>query len=253
MLPDGSHMNACIARNIVVSSSLTLYNVLYIPTFHVNLISVPKLISSNDCHLSFSSNMCHILQNHSKKTIGITSLQRSIYVIDTHVVISHFNYVVSNSFEIWHLRLGHASNSSMQTLAKNFPLIYYINNMNPCDSCHYVKQKRLSFPNSITNTHSPFELLHADLWGPFTTESILGQKYFLTLVDDYSRFAWIIFFTTKSEIKQSIIHFVASLENQFNNTLKCFRSDNGSEFLSLNDFFLSKGINHQKSCVETPQ
>jgi hypothetical protein len=88
--------------------------------------------------------------------------------------------------------------------------------------------------------------------GPYSTTSVLGHKYFLTLVDDYSRFTWIIFLKTKNETRNNLIHFIAYLENQFSTTLKCLRSDNGTEF-ALSDFFLSKGIIHQKSCVETPQ
>jgi IS30 family transposase len=73
------------------------------------------------------------------------------------------------------------------------------------------------------------------------------------LVDDYSRFTWVIFLKTKDETKKSLINFIAFIENQFHTTLKCLRSDNGTEFVVMGDFLSSKGIIHQKSCVETPQ
>lgn len=73
----------------------------------------------------------------------------------------------------------------MQCMAKLFPLIPCKNNKNPCDSCRFLKLKKLSFRNSITHTHAPFELLHADLWGPFAIDSILGHMYFLTLVGHF--------------------------------------------------------------------
>lgn len=252
-LPNGSHLTAFVSGTIVISPSLTLYNVLYIPNFHVNLISVTKLTTNNDCSLNFSSTLCNILQNHSKQMIGTAKLHRGLYVMDSNAFHNSCNSVVSNSFEMWHLRLGHLSNSGMKYMSKQFPVIPCKNNMDPCDSCHLAKLKKLPFPNCFTNTHAPFELLHADLWGPLATNSILGHRYFLTLVDDFSRFTWVIFLKAKSETKQSVINFVALLENQFNTSLKCFRSDNGSEFSTLNSFFLSKGIIHQKSCVETPQ
>jgi hypothetical protein len=173
-------------------------------------------------------------------------------VIDTADVNPSCNSISSNSFELWHSRLGHVSDSGMQAISKQFPFIPCKNNMSPCDSCHFSKQKKLPFSHSITNSLSPFELLHADVWGPYSTTSLLGHKYFLTLVDDYSRFTWVIFLKHKSETKNNIINFIAYLENQFHTSLKCLRSDNGTEF-ALTDFFLSKGIIHQKSCVETPQ
>lgn len=60
-LPNGSHIDSSISANIIVTPTLTLYNVLYIPTFHVNLISVTKLTSNMNFHLTFSSNTCQIL------------------------------------------------------------------------------------------------------------------------------------------------------------------------------------------------
>lgn len=245
-------MIACISGTIYISPTTTLYNVLYIPTFHANLIEVTKLTSNNDCSINFFSNSWHILQNHSQQTIGTTRLQRGLYVIDHCGASSTCNSAISNSFELRHLRLGHISHFGMQTLAKQFPLIPCKNQMNPCDSCHYAKQKKLLFPHNITHIYAPFALLHADLWGPFATESILVHKYFLTLVDDFSRFTWVVFLINKSETKQSIIRFIASVENHFNTILKCYRSDNGSEFVTLSEFFLSKGIYHKKILCGNP-
>lgn len=214
-LPNGTHITASIS----ISHSLTLYNVLYIQTFHVNLISVTKLTCSNYCFLIFSSNICHILQNHSKKTICIARLQRGLFVIDNSSVVSHCNSIISNYFELRHLILGYISNFGMQTIAKQFPLINYKNNMQPFGSYNFGKQNKFPFPTRFSITRAPFKLLHGHLWGSFSQVSILGHIYFITLVFDYSRFTWVIFLKTKSETKQSIVDFVASLENQFNTTL----------------------------------
>lgn len=136
---NGSRIDAFISGNIILSPTLKPYSVLYIiPTFHVNLIFVTKLTSSSDYHLNFSFNMCHILQNLFWQMIVTDSLQHGLYVIDTNNSFSQCNFVVSNSFETWHLRLGHASDSSIHTLAKDFPLIPCNNiTMKPCDSYSY--------------------------------------------------------------------------------------------------------------------
>lgn len=187
------------------------------------------------------------------ETIGTAKLQRGLYVIDTATSFSSCNSISSDSFEKWHSRLGHIYESGMQIIYKQFPYIPCKNNMTPCDICPFSKQKKLPFSNSITNSAFPFQILHADVWGPFATTSIFGHRYFLTLVDDYSRFTWIILLKNKSETKNFIINFVAYLENQFNTSLKCLKSDNGTEFVTLTDFLRSKGIIHQRSCIETPQ
>ena len=61
-----------------------------------------------------------------------------------------------------------------------------------CDICHFAKQKHLYFSPSASHASSNFELLHLDIWGPLSVSSIHGHIYFLTIVDDHSRFLWII-------------------------------------------------------------
>ena len=59
--------------------------------------------------------------------------------------------------------------------------------------------------------------------------------------------------TAKSEVSNLIRNFCAMSEKQFEKPVKCFRSDNGTEFMCLTSFFQERGILHQTSCVDTPQ
>ena len=91
-----------------------------------------------------------------------------------------------------------------------------------------------------------------DIWGPFSKTSVHGHKYFLTILDDYSRYTWVVLLKSKAEVKLNVQNFINLVENQFETKVKCIWSDNGPEFF-LKEFFSSKGILHQKSCVATPQ
>ena len=113
-------------------------------------------------------------------------------------------------------------------------------------------KKRLSFPDNITISSQCFDLLHMDIWGPYAHPSLLGHKYFLTIVDDKSRYTWIIFLKLKSEVSNHIKHFISMVETQFSDKVKGIRSDNDPEF-ALQNFYGSQGILHQTSYVETPQ
>ena len=150
------------------------------------------------------------------------------------------------------MRLGHISHDRHQCIAATFPFISFKNVKIPCDTCRFAKQRKLPHCSSLTKTSHIFEILHADIWGPFSHTSILGHKFFLTLVDDFSRFTWVILMKSKSETRKHLTQFISFIETQFSTKLKCLRSDNGAEFL-MQDFFLNKGIVHQRSCVETPQ
>jgi len=49
----------------------------------------------------------------------------------------------------------------------------------------------------------------------------------------------------------NIQRFASMIENQFSAHIETFRTDNGPDFI-LEEFYASKGIMHQRSCVETP-
>jgi len=113
-----------------------------------------------------------------------------------------------------------------------------------CDVCHRAKQKKLPF--TVSKSHT------ANIWGPYSVISMHGFRYFLAIVDDFSRFTWVISLHTKSEVRNHIVNFIAYVENQFKATVKTIRTDNGAEF-AMKNLFSSKGIVHQTTCVETPE
>lgn len=220
---------AHISGSVHNCPNLTLYYVLYMPSFHVNLISIPKLELLYKYFVQFNSNTCHILHNNTKVMTGIAKMSQGIYVIDTSSPKnSSLICKTSASSLVWHYRLGNISNVSLHAICKYYPFISNKNAWNPCDAFHYAKQKKLPFPLSTTISHAHFEWLHGDLWGPFSTTSILGHRYFLTLVYDFSRFTWVIFIKTKDETRTKLINFIAYIENQFHTTLKCLRTDNST-------------------------
>lgn len=76
-----------------------------------------------------------------------------------------------------------------------------------CDVCHFAKHKKSPFTLSNTTSKACFELLHVDVWGPFMVKTLGGERYFLTIVDDYSRFTWIHLMRSKSNTQQLIKNF----------------------------------------------
>jgi hypothetical protein len=115
-----------------------------------------------------------------------------------------------------------------------------------------AKQHRLPFPVSTTESQCPFDLIHVDIWGPFSIKSINGSQFFLTIVDDFSRYTWIHLMHNKSQTRSIVQSFFKMVATQFNRKIKSLRSDNGVEF-HMDDFFSQQGTLHQLSCVETPQ
>ena len=152
---------------------------------------------------------------------------------------------------MWNFCLGHPSYAKF-SLLNNLVSVLPANKTISCDICHFSKQKRLSFPTSQHVSHCVFDLVHCDLWGAFSIATIEGYKFFLTIMDEYSRCTWVYLLKSLSETLALIQQFSIMVETQFNAKIKCIRSDNGTKFI-MKDFFKSKGILHQLSCVDTPQ
>ena len=104
-------------------------------------------------------------------------------------------------------------------------------------------------------TKSHFELVHTDVWGPSRSTSILGFRYFVTFIDDYSRCIWLFLMKTRVELFSILKKFHAEICTKFNTSIRILRSDNAKEYFStpFSSFMSSHGILHQSSCAYTPQ
>ena len=103
-----------------------------------------------------------------------------------------------------------------------------------CSTCKLEKSKTLPFPTYGSRANACFEIIHSDVWGITPVISHAHYRYFVTFIDDYSRFTWIYFLRTKAEVFTVFQTFVAYIETQFSTTIKIFRSDNGGEYVSHN-------------------
>lgn len=110
-----------------------------------------------------------------------------------------------------------------------------------------------TFPTVIHTTIVAFELLHLDVWGLASCVSLDGCKYFLSIVDDYTRFTWIFPLTVKSEVCAMVLNFVKSVERQFNVQLKAIQCDNGGEFVPVCNVLRFSGVQIRHSCSYTHQ
>ncbi|WJZ90886.1 hypothetical protein VitviT2T_010001 [Vitis vinifera] len=138
--------------------------------------------------------------------------------------------------KLWHQRLGHISHRGLQELEKQGVLgNYKLTNLTFCEHCVFGKTTRVKFAKVVHETQNQLDYIHSDLWGPSRVSSIGGARYFLTLIDDYSRKVWIYFLKNKSETFLKFKEWKILVETQVGRKVKKLRTDNGLEFLS-NDF-----------------
>ncbi|WVZ59800.1 LOW QUALITY PROTEIN: hypothetical protein U9M48_009898 [Paspalum notatum var. saurae] len=103
----------------------------------------------------------------------------------------------------WHARFGHLNFRGLRRLAqeemvRGLPQIEHVDQV--CDSCLAGKQRRLAFPTEAKyRAAHKLELVHGDLCGPVTPTTPSGNKLFFLLVDDLSRYMWLILLSTKDQ------------------------------------------------------
>jgi transposase InsO family protein len=104
------------------------------------------------------------------------------------------------------------------------------------------------------STSKAFELLHMDLFGTSTYTSISGNKYGFVIVDDFTRYTWVVFLVVKSDVFATFKSFIKRVHNEFETTIKKVRSDNGSEFknIRIDELYDEYGIRHQFLAKYTP-
>lgn len=112
-------------------------------------------------------------------------------------------------------------------MSKSLTNIKYHKNM-LCHAFHLTKQCRQYFPNSNSITSTCFELLHMDIWSSIVVHSLDGFQYFLTIIDDFTRYTWTFLMHDKSETRTNMYNFVDYCQTQFSAKIKTLRIKNGS-------------------------
>ena len=101
---------------------------------------------------------------------------------------------------------------------------------------------------------SPFDKIYVDL-GFVTTPSLSGSKFFMNIVDEYSRYVWIFFLASKGLAADMLIVFSRRIQLHHNKTIKVFMTDNGTEFVNqtLQKLCKDTGATHLTTNIYSPQ
>ena len=146
---------------------------------------------------TFFSDFCVVQDAATRKTIGLGKQHNGLYYLaqDQNPALT---FTIRKHSNLCHQRLGHPSFGPLQILTKINPAIYF-DSKHVCEICPLAKQTRLSFPSSLISSKAPFDLRHCDIWGPHRINSHFGARYFLTTVDNFTRYTWVHFMGFKSE------------------------------------------------------
>ena len=233
-----------------------LKNVQHVPSIKKNLVS-GSLLCRDGFRLVFESNKCVVSKYGTFVGKGYESggLFRFSLMDSCDKIVNH----VRNDDEsnVWHSRLCHINVGCMTRLAslKLIPKIDLVKG-SKCHACVQAKQPRK--PHKAVKEArnlAPLDLIHSDLCEMNGVLTKGGKKYFMTLIDDSTRFCYVYLLKTKDEAMHYFKIYKAEVENQLERKIKRLRSDRGGEYFSheFDSFCEEHGIIHERTPPYSPQ
>ncbi|WVZ63766.1 LOW QUALITY PROTEIN: hypothetical protein U9M48_013373 [Paspalum notatum var. saurae] len=236
-----------------------LIGVYYIPALRNSIISLGQL-DENGSRVVIESGVLRIWDHHRRLLAKVTRGTNRLYVLNVQVA-QPFCLAARRDDEAWqwHERFGHLHFEALKRLSANemvrgLPCLDHVEQL--CDVCVLTKQRRLPFPHqSSFRAKERLELVHGDLCGPVTPATPGGRRYFLLLVDDLSRYMWVMVLGSKGEAADAIRRAQAAAEAECGRKLRVLRTDNGGEFTAAEfaSYCADEGIRRHYSAPYSPQ
>ena len=125
-----------------------------------------------------------------------------------------------------------------------------------CELCLKGKHQRSQFPPySKRITTEPLELVHSDVCGKLESKSLSGTEYFVTFINDKTRYVWVYMIKCKSDVFKKFCEWKMEVEKSLGHCVKTLHTDNGSEYTSteFEAHLRNKGIKHEFTIPKCPE
>ncbi|KAG7564160.1 Integrase catalytic core [Arabidopsis suecica] len=236
-----------------------MVDVYFIPGLKSNIISLGQATESG-CDVRMKGEKLTMHDSEGKLLVKAVRSINRLYKVNMGIkdtMCLHSRTQIDS--ERWHARLGHVNLETMKTMVRR-ELVTGISHVDfekkICGSCLLGKQTRQVFPQAtMYRATKALELIHRDLCGPITPNTVAGNKFVFVLIDDYSRYMWTVLLKEKSETFGKFKKFKSIVEQETGEKIQTFRTDRGGEFVSkeFNDFCLESGIRRHLTAPYTPQ
>ncbi|KAK9059981.1 hypothetical protein SSX86_020685 [Deinandra increscens subsp. villosa] len=171
-----------------------LTEVYYIPSLKSNIMSLGQL-TEGGCEVNMKGDKLWVRECSGRLLMKVSRSPNRLYKIALKTGSPKcFHAKMEDPAWLWHGRLGHTNFQNLDDITRKemvegVPRIKHISQV--CEACMVGKQSRHPFPKeSEYRASKPLELVSVDLCGPISPTTEGGNKYFMLLVDDFSRYSW---------------------------------------------------------------
>lgn len=176
-LPTGGTTVITHVGDVILQNGLKLHNVLYVPAFKHNLLSIHRLAVDNNYEIQFQPTGCSVLDSVTREVKATGVVKNCLYYLQEFSPEAiTCNLSESTSFTVWHHRLGHAPLEKLNHIPLLKGRLRDIRQV--CITGPMYKFVKLPFDLSKSHVAYNFELLHIDAWGPYKIPTREKYKYF---------------------------------------------------------------------------
>jgi transposase InsO family protein len=236
-----------------------LHHVYYLPRLTANIISVGQL-DERGYQVLVEDGVMRVRDEDRRLLAKINRNAGRLYVLDVDIA-QPVCLAMRGEEEawVWHARIGHLHFAALHKmgcdgLVKGMPLLSQVEQV--CEACLAGKHRRSPFPHQAQRRATEvLHLLHGDICGPITPPTPSGNRYFLLLVDDYSRYMWICLLSTKDVAADAIKRVQAAAERKTGKKLQALRTARGGEFAATDfvKYCVELGVHRQLTASCSPQ
>src|SRR5205807_5900365 len=210
------------------SHTVVLQDTLYVPSFRYSLVSESRL---DDVGVRIVVEKGKRMYEKEKRKFMVADKKNGLWYVRT----CNEKALIS-SYEERHRVLGHPS-----TIKDCYDDAQYITPPNNfrCEICDKQKSTHKVPLSKEIGTQKAFEKIHSDLSSQISILTLGKNEYYMTFVDDYTRYCWIYLLKTKNGVETAIKHYWEMVLTQFEIKIKRFHSDNGTEYINqtVSEFF----------------
>ena len=187
---------------------------LYVPEIGLNLLSLGQ-IASKGISINIGPSHCELSKECLILAKGL--YRNNLTLFETEPENAEFASTadIASTSNIWHQRMGHIGKNALEALPKTtIGLEGPVEKVQECETCIQAKAKAKISRTPMPRAKEVLEKVHSDICGPISPGTFQRKRYFVSFIDDKTRYAEIRLLGSRDELYSEFAKWLNEEEKQ---------------------------------------